>query len=131
MAKKLTILSAAIIMAEILMSSTDVTNLTETIIPVAGTDLKGPYVVFRRSKLATQQVANQKSADSALIEIQCVSPDYDQSLELAEAVREALDGTQITSDDETLVLRSCFLSDSKEYWADDGYVQLLIFTVKI
>ena len=62
----------------------------------------------------------------------CFTADYDDGVELAEAVRDALDNKRdIQDDDETLVMRSCTLVDSEEAWQDDAYVQQLVFNVKI
>ncbi|MEG1345884.1 MAG: hypothetical protein RSC78_04060 [Acidaminococcaceae bacterium] len=51
------------------------------------------------------------------------------TVELAETVRDALDGAQ--GEIPGLVMRSCYLVDSEEAWQDDAYVQQLVFNVKI
>ena len=68
-------------------------------------------------------------ADKVQIAINCYSKTYEGSIELAEAVRAALDNVQ--GEKSGLAMRSCYLSDGEEFYEDDAYVQGLIFTVQI
>lgn len=88
-----------------------------------------PYIVYRRAQLEQTPVKSGRGADTVGIEILCYTEHYTEGVELAEAVRGALDGKQ--GEVNGLVMRSCYLSDSEEAWQDDAYVQQLMFNVKI
>lgn len=124
-----TSLSAGEIIREILSSDPEVAARTNKIFPVAVDNADLPYVLYRRVQLEQVPVKDRRGADTVGIEIMCYTSQYTEGVELAEAVRAALDGRQAGQDG--LRMRSCFLSDSEEAWQDDAYVQQLIFTVKI
>ena len=63
------------------------------------------------------------------IEVICYTEKYSEGVELAEAVRAALDGKQ--SEKDGLVMRSCVLTDSEEGYDSDAYAQQLVFNIKI
>lgn len=133
MAVSKTSLHAGDLIREILLDSADVTARTNKIFPVAVDNAVLPYILYRRVALEQNpNKAGQAGADSVSIEVICFTADYDDGVELAEAVRDALDNKRdIQDDDETLVMRSCTLVDSEEAWQDDAYVQQLVFNVKI
>lgn len=124
-----TSLSAGEIIREILSSDPEVAARTNKIFPVAVDNADLPYVLYRRVQLEQVPVKDRRGADTVGIEVMCYTSQYTEGVELAEAVRAALDGRQAGLDG--LRMRSCFLSDSEEAWQDDAYVQQLIFTVKI
>lgn len=124
-----TSLSAGEIIREILSSDPEVAARTNKIFPVAVDNADLPYVLYRRVQLEQVPIKDRRGADTVGIEIMCYTAQYTEGVELAEAVRAALDGRQVELDE--LRMRSCFLSDSEEAWQDDAYVQQLIFTVKI
>lgn len=126
-----TILSAPIAISRALESSAEVTAITRTILPVGDLDIATPYIVFRREKLVEKPVKGVRGSDETVIELLCVSNDYEQSLELAEAVRDCLDGSSVDATEDTVRLRSCYLVDATEYREGNGYVQHLKFTVRI
>lgn len=129
MAANKTSLSAGEIIRAVLTQDEDVSKLTTKVFPVVADEAKLPYIVYRRSNLEQVATKTTRGADTVGIEILCYTEQYTQGIELAEAVRAALDGTQAVVDG--LVMRSCFLTDSEEDWQDDAFVQQLIFTVKI
>lgn len=124
-----TSLSAGEIIREILSSDPEVTARTNKIFPVAVDSVELPYVLYRRAQLEQVPVKDRRGADTVMIEIMCYTAQYTEGIELAEAVRAALDGRQAEYDG--LRMRSCSLTDSEETWQDDAYVQQLVFTVKI
>lgn len=131
MKDKKSILSCAELIAEVLGEDEGVREKVKTFYPViAPESVKCPYVVYRISGLSTRQV-KIGSADTAEIEIMCCGSNFKQMVETSEAVRSALDGTQITSDDGILELRSCFLSGCSEGYDSGTFVRTLLFTVRI
>lgn len=133
MAVSKTSLSAGALIREILLDSDEVTSRCAKVFPVATDKAELPYILYRRAAFdQNPQKSGQPGADTVQLEVICFTADYDESVELAEAVRGALDNLRdVQTDDETLALRSCYLADSEEAWQDDAYVQQLIFYVKI
>lgn len=129
MAANKTSLSAGIIIRELLTQDADVAAITNHVFPVVTDTAKLPYICYRRTSLESVPVKGSVGSNTVAVEVLCYADDYDQSLELAEAVSAALNNRQAQVDD--LVMRSCVLTDSEEGWQDDAYVQQLIFTVKI
>lgn len=129
MAVNRTSLSAGEIIRSILMSDSEVSARVKKIFPVVEDSAELPYIVYRRTQLEQEPVKGRRGADTVGIEILCYTQHYTEGVELAEAVRKALDGAQGEVDG--LVMRSCYLADSEEAWQDDAYVQQLMFNVKI
>lgn len=133
MAAYKTSLSAGALIREILLDSAAVTALTDKIFPVATDIAELPYILYRRVSMDQNvQKTGQPGADTVQIEVICFTEKYSDGVELAEAVRGALDNVRdVQTDDETLVMRGCTLADSEEAWQDDAYLQQLVFNVKI
>lgn len=128
MAVNKTSLSAGEIIRAVLTSDETVMGIVTKVFPVATDEARLPYVMYRRANI--EQVPSKGlGADTVGIEVTCYTEQYTQGVELAEAVRAALDGKQAEIDG--LRMRSCVLTDSEEAWEDDAYVQQLVFTIKI
>lgn len=122
-------LSAGEIIRAVLVEDPEVAARTTKVYPVVADEAKLPYIVYRRTQLEQGATKGRRGADTVGIEVICYTEQYTPGVELAEAVRDALDGKQAEVDG--LVMRSCYLSDSEEGWQDDAYVQQLVFTVKM
>ena len=130
MAVPKTSLSAGELIRAILLEDAEVASRTNKIFPVAIDKAVLPYILYRRTALEQNaQKAGQPGADTVQMEIICFTAKYAEGVELAEAVRAALDNVQ--GEGEGLRMRSCMLADSEEAWQDVAYVQLLVFNVKI
>ena len=129
MAVSKTSLSAGEIIRTMLIEDSEVAGRVTKIFPVVEDKAELPYIVYRRTQLEQVPTKAGRGADTVGIEILCYTKGYTEGVELAEAVRGALDGAQGESDG--LVMRSCYLADSEEAWQDDAYVQQLVFNVKI
>jgi len=112
-----------------LLEDPEVAARTNKIFPVATDRADLPYILYRRTQLEQATIKGRQGADTVGIEVLCYTKGYTEGIELAEAVRAALDNKQGEIDG--LVMRSCFLSDSEEAWQDDAYLQQLVFTVKM
>ena len=113
-----------------LMKSEAVMQRTNKIFPIATDKALLPYILYRRAALEHNPTkARQPGADTVTIEVVCYTAKYADGVELAEAVREALDYQQGESDG--LTVRSCMLADSEEGYEDDAFVQHLDFIVKL
>lgn len=126
-ARKKTALSAGIIIRDILANSESVR--TDKIYPVVSDNATTPYIVYRRISAQSVPTRASNGADAVTVEILCVDPDYSGSVELAEAVRAALEYAKLEKDG--LIMRGCTLEDSEELWQDDAFIQRLIFRVRI
>ena len=129
MAVDKTSLSAGLIINDILTADAGVAAITQKIIPVITDEARLPYVIYRRSGLEQQPTKGMRPNDTADVEIICCAESYKASIELAEAVRAALDCKQAESNG--MVMRSCIMTDASEGYQDDAYVQNLLFTIKI
>ena len=122
-------LSAGEIIRDILVNNAEVAARAKKVFPVVEDSAELPYIVYRRTQLEQEPAKGRRGADTVGIEILCYTQHYTEGVELAEAVRDALDGAQGEKDG--LVMRSCYLADSEEAWQDDAYIQQLVFNVKI
>ena len=125
------LISAGYIIASILSSDETLLGLgiTDVFPTVLEKEAVLPYISYQRTGMSQQTVKTGMGADTAQITISCFAAEYEDSLEIAEAVRAALDGKQATYED--MRMRSCFLDGGSEDWADDAYIQELVFNVKI
>jgi len=126
-----TSLSAGEIIRAILIEDSEVSARVKKIFPVVEDSAELPYIVYRRTQLeqTPTKAGVRGAADTVGIEILCYTEHYTEGVELAEAVRNALDNKQ--GEINGLVMRSCYLTDSEEAWQDDAYIQQLVFNVKI
>lgn len=129
MAVNRTSLSAGSLIREILLKDAEVASRTNKIFPIATSEAKLPYILYRRSALNQDPVKKGQGPDTVDIEIICYTDKYKEGLELAEAVRAALDGRSYESDG--MSMRSCLLTDSQEGYDSDAFAQQLLFTIKI
>lgn len=125
MAKE-TSLSAGAIIRDILLNDETVKNITDKVFPIVIDEAKLPYILYRRSALRHDPTkTGYPGADTVELEVVCYTARYADSVELAEAVRNALDYAR------TDKMRSCVLSGSEEGFEDDAFAQRLVFSVKI
>ena len=131
MAKEKSILSSAELIAELLEDDPRVKALGASFFPIIAPEKVGcPYIVYRIGKLFTR-ADSVGHADTGQIEVICCGASYRQMVEISEATRMALDGVRATSDDGSLVMRSCVLTGASEGYESQTFVRTLIFTVKI
>lgn len=127
---KRTSLSIGAIIREILLKDKAVRERTKKIFPVAIDKAILPYILYRRVGLEHNPTkAGQPGADTVLVEVVCYTANYTEGVELAEAVRAALDYQQ--GEKEGLVMRSCQFSGGEEGWDDDAFAQQLDFIIKV
>lgn len=130
MAASKTSLSAGEVIRAALLDDKDVMARVNKIFPVVADSAELPYISYRRAGFEQNpQKAGAPGADAIQLEVLCFTARYTEGVELAEAVRAALDHATITQGD--LRLRSCTLTDSEEAYQDDAFVQQLVFTVNI
>lgn len=130
MAVPKTSLSAGKVIRAVLLEDIEVAKRTNKIFPVSTDSAELPYILYYRTSLSPKpQKSGQPGADEVQIEVVCFTERYSEGVELAEAVRAALD--QVDAEHEGLTLRSCYLLDSEEAYQDDAFVQQLVFSMKM
>ena len=130
MAVSKTSLSAGMVIRAVLLENAEVAKRTNKVFPVVTDSAELPYILYRRASMAaTPQKSGQPMPDEMMMEILCFTERYSEGVELAEAVRGALDC--VTAEHNGLRLRSCYLTDSEEAWQDDAFLQQLIFRIKV
>lgn len=130
MALSKTSLSAGAIIRSILLADEEVKKRTNKVFPIVIDKAQLPYILYRRASLQHNPVKERMpGADTVTMEVVCYTAKYADGVELAEAVRAALDHASAELDG--VVMRSCSLADSEEGYEDDAFVQQLVFQVKI
>lgn len=130
MAQRKTSLSAGAVIRSILLSDEEVKKRANKVFPIVIDQAQLPYILYRRAALQHNPTkAGMPGADTVTMEVVCYTAQYAEGVELAEAVRSALDYRQVESGGVTM--RSCTLADSEEGFEDDAFVQQLVFQVKI
>ena len=124
-----TSISAGLIIGTLLSEDPYIAAMATQVFPVVTDEATLPYVSFRALKMENSPAKGVPGSEALLVEVGCFSDTYAGSVELAEAVRAALDGKQSSRDG--MRMRSCFFEDREEDWQDDAYVQRLVFRVKI
>lgn len=129
MAVNKTSLSVGEIIYDVLTNDAEVMARTNKVFPVVTDKATLPYVAYRRSRLEHNPVKGTQGADTVQIDVLCFSAKYGDGVQLAEAVRQALDGKQAIKD--TLIMRSCTIAGGEEYYENDAYIQELNFIIKV
>lgn len=130
MAQKKTSLSAGSIIRDILLSNEEVKRRTNKVFPIVIDNAQLPYILYRRAALAHNPTKQgMPGADTVTMEVVCYTAKYAEGVELAEAVRQALD--YASGEHDGVKMRSCMLADSEEGYEDDAFVQQLVYQVRI
>lgn len=130
MAISKTSLSAGAVIRDILLSNEEVKQRTNKVFPIVIDKAQLPYILYRRAALShNPSKQGTPGADTVTMEVVCYTAKYVEGVELAEAVRGALDYASAESGG--VQMRSCTLADSEEGYEDDAFVQSMIFTIKI
>jgi hypothetical protein len=129
MAVNKTSLSVGEIIYDVLTNDAEVMARANKVFPVVTDKATLPYVAYRRSRLEHNPAKGTQGADTVQIDVLCFAAKYGDGVQLAEAVRQALDGKQAAKD--TLIMRSCTIAGGEEYYENDAYIQELNFIIKV
>lgn len=97
--------------------------------PIAAQEAELPYIVYQRVAAKANPTKGLGSADAATVEVTVWAATVMESIELAEAVRAALDGRSYERGG--LACRRCLMADSSEGWEADAYFQRMAFEMAI
>ncbi len=132
MAVNKTSLSAGEIIRAVLLEDPEVSARTRNIYPIVQTTEAAvlPYIAYRRAEMAVNpQNSGQPGADLIKMEVTCYTAKYAEGVELAEAVRGALD--YVRAEQGGAIMRGCYLAESQEDYQNDAFIQQLVFNIKI
>lgn len=96
---------------------------------VANENTTFPFIVFSRTNLTPKYTKSGLLESLISFEIVCVSNDYIESLEIANTVRNLLEGKCYT--DSELNIKQILLSSVNEDYLYDAYVQRLTFSMVV
>ncbi len=88
-----------------------------------------PYISFMHGNIQSSYTKDGWYEDSTTVDIICVSDDYGQTVEIAEAVRELLEEKAYKDDD--IYISQIRLIGSTEDQIENVFVQRLSFDVKV
>ena len=117
------------VIRKILIDNEDVKQLVgDKIFPlVAPQSTEGDLIVYYRDEYSKDYTKMGVYNDNCKVYVTIVSDSYDRSQEIAEAVNNALEGTFFLNTDNQIQVR---LSDSTEDYADNKYIQVLLFEIQ-
>ena len=117
------------VIRKILIDNEDVKQLVgDKIFPlVAPQSTEGDLIVYYRDEYSKDYTKMGVYNDNCKVYVTIVSDSYDRSQEIAEAVNNALEGTFFQNTDNQIQVR---LSDLTEDYADNKYIQVLLFEIQ-
>ena len=92
-------------------------------------DTTFPFIVFQRSNLMPIYTKDILTENQITMVIIVVSNDYIQSLDLANAVRHALEGNIYRDND--IVISAMKMESITEETLEDAYIQRMVFTFNV
>ena len=96
---------------------------------IANADTTFPFIVFQRSNLMPIYTKDILTENQITMVIIVVSNDYIQSLDLANAVRHALEGNIYRDND--IVISAMKMEYITEETLEDAYIQRMVFTFNV
>ena len=116
---------------KILTESDEVTELVsvQNIRPLILAPSVFPYISFMHSNITSSYTKDGWVEDTTEVSIICVSDDYSETVDIAEAVRELLEEKQYK--DKDIFISQIRLLGSTEDQIENVFVQRLSFSVKV
>ena len=96
---------------------------------VANANTKYPYIVMQRTGIRARYSKAGITEDNVTLEIIAISNDYSQSIDIAQLIRETIDGKRYMSDE--IEIDDIEVESITEEFVDNAYLQRLIFSMKI
>ena len=110
-----------------LLTNSDVnTTIKGRIFPVvADQGTNYPFITYRRSGSADYDSKDKVFQDQTTVELVIASASYQESIEIAQKCREALEGKRLDN------IKDIKLVDASEDYVEEAFTQNLLFTIKI
>lgn len=96
---------------------------------VANANTKYPYIVMQRTGIRASYSKAGITEDNVTLEIITISNDYSQSIDIAQLIRETIDGKRYRSDE--IEIDDIEVESITEEFVDNAYLQRLVFSMKI
>lgn len=110
-------------------------NILPTFPIIADKGTPYPFAVYKRNSLSLSNTKDMYNhLEKASVEIVIAATTYNESVELAQAVKvrlENLAGKFETKTEDAITIDDCALVSASENWMNDAYVQTLIFDFDI
>lgn len=116
-----------------LISTSSITSLiseNNIFLLIAEAETKYPYAVITRTRINSTNDNKDFNTDEIGFNIRIWSDKYDEAVEIADAMRAALEGRVIETDDNEII-DSITLTSSSESWTGDAYLESIDFTAEI
>lgn len=84
-----------------------------------------PFIVYKRGAIETQYTKDLKCSEQVFVDFVVASDKYSESIEVAQLLRDCLEGTRGKYSDVTI--KSARLDSSDEEFNEDTYLQYLTF----
>ena len=125
------ILSAGIAIVAMLKANEQLIEKVNKLYPIVVDESANPKIVFRRNNLSDTptKFSNGNYSMTASYEVMIVADTYEESVDIAEMVVDTLNGK--TYSDDTMTMRSCYLTNARKTWQADAFIQSLTFSIKI
>lgn len=88
-----------------------------------------PFIIYRRSGVTVSSNKDYSGEDTARIEVITAAVNYDESIKIAEDIREALEHKRGKVNG--LIIEDIELIQADESYLSDAYVQKLTFNIKL
>lgn len=102
---------------------------------IADKGVEGNFAVYRRTALNVSDTKDLYNYEEvAYMDIIVVSSTYDNSVELAQAIKirlEAVNGDFETANEEAITIGNIEMTNASEDWQNDAYIQRLTFKINI
>ena len=96
---------------------------------VAQANTTYPYIVMQRTGIRASYSKAGITEDNVTLEIIAISNDYSQSIDIAQLIRETIDGKRYRSDE--IEIDDIEVESITEEFVDNAYLQRLVFSMKI
>lgn len=96
---------------------------------VANANTKYPYIVMQRTGIRASYSKTGHTEDNVTLEIIAISNDYSQSIDIAQLIRETIDGKRYRGDE--IEIDDIEVESITEEFVDNAYLQRLVFSMKI
>lgn len=90
-----------------------------------------PFISFKRNQVETHYNKDIPYEDVVSVDIICVSNNYSESVEIAQAIRESIEFKVYKDSEENILITKMWMTDAGEDTISDSFVQTLTFEIHI
>ena len=90
-----------------------------------------PFISFKRNQVETHYNKDIPYEDVVSVDIICVTNNYAESVEIAQAIRESIEFKVYKDSEENILITKMWMTDADENTVSDSFVQTLTFEIHI